>query len=139
GPPRRARSDPGPALHRPDHRRAGADALPVEALPVFGRPPAPGDPDRNGPGRLGDHRSAPGRTRMGADPGIPGDVGPVLLDRVDRAALLRLRLGIAAARGRVPRRLPRLPRGRAEPAYDPSAPTVRRPRRIRRRGEPDPR
>src|SRR5699024_2709731 len=83
---------PGPALHRPDHRRAGADALPVEAVPVFGRPPAPGDRDRNGPGRLGDHRSAPGRTGLGADPGVPGDVGPVLLDRVDRAALLRLRL-----------------------------------------------
>src|SRR5699024_12001100 len=79
----------------------------------------------------------PGRTGLGADPGVPGDVGAVLLDLLDRPALLRLRLGIAAARGRVPRRLPRLPPGRADPADDPAAALVRRPRRIRRRNDRD--
>ena len=63
-------------------------------------------------------RSSPGSptgAAVGGDAAVAGAVGAVPVDRQRRPDLVRVRLGVAAARGRLPRGLPRQRRGTAPP------------------------
>ena len=94
---------------------------------------------RDGDGGAAPAGPAAARPALAADAGLVRAVGAVPVDRQRRAAVLRLRLGVAAAGGRRPRRLPRTGRHRpADPGRPPGA-VAAVPGRVRRRADQDPR
>ena len=112
--PRRAQPVPGPARRaRPASRTPlsrqrrlwrGAEPLPPPLL----RSPSPcRRPDGRRLVGLAGPGSSPGRAALASDARVVRPLGPVPLDRERRPAVLRLRLGVAPPRGRVPRDLPR--------------------------------
>ena len=128
GAARRARTAAGAGV--PALRPAGTDALPVAVLR-----PAAADRLRGRHRRVGAARARapPARPRLAADGRVPRPLRPLPLDRARRADVLRIRLGDAALRGRLHRRLPRQRRLPAAAPHRARGALARLPPRVRRR------
>ena len=136
GPPRRARPVAGAGVSRGLQPSGPAQPVP---LALLGPAAADGVLERHGHCRHAHRRAAAARAAVGSAHRVPGPVAAVHVDRERGADVLRLRLGDAAAGGRVHGGLPRLRPDSPAPDHPDPAGLAGVPAGVRRRPDQDPR